>query len=486
MMEKNGAHFRMDLIRVLLLSSVCRVAFVDARFACWNKEFLHLKTLRSRSRSSQHHCHANDDYFEQVQQQMIGTNNGHCMNSVRQQRMSPTRRRRWSGGIPTNRNRNRNRNSPSAQTQMVSLEQQIQVPVLPNENPNSVSASSMNESVWLPWPFNLFIKRKSNVYNSISAYKEQQSDGNHSGAQLVFTYFQQKAKGGFQQMQQMGNALSFHLPPAAPPLLLLALLPTKLKPLETVVDTAASATTEAVATASSKLQLSTYLPNTIAKRLSLLSLGISVVCWADYEVRKKKRLTPIPLFFSTTPKSTDIQRAVLPPFLPEELPPIELDPVLGNMNNDSEIEVADVSVAELEDEHILFDANGNFDMNIPGLRRSINKISKAATPKPERFSRMIKSWQKMMRVKQRDDLELKRRKTIEKLLILQQLKKKEREKRGLLRKSKLYAGVSHVHNHWGASSGSNVTAEDAVVVNPLGYALVTGASRGIGRSLAGK
>ena len=92
----------------------------------------------------------------------------------------------------------------------------------------------------------------------------------------------------------------------------------------------------------------------------------------------------------------------------------------------------------------------------------------------------------MMRVKQRDDLELKRRKTIEKLLILQQLKKKEREKRGLLRKSKLYAGVSHVHNHWGASSGSNVTAEDAVVVNPLGYALVTGASRGIGRSLAGK
>ena len=253
-----------------------------------------------------------------------------------------------------------------------------------------------------------------------------------------------------------------------------------------VVDAAASATTEAVATASSKLQLSTYLPNTIAKRLSLLSLGISVVCWADYEVRKKKRLTPIPLFFSTTPKSTDIQRAVLPPFLPEELPPIELDPVLGNMNNDSEIEVADVSVAELEDEHILFDANGNFDMNIPGLRRSINKISKAATPKPERFSRMIKSWQKMMRVKQRDDLELKRRKTIEKLLILQQLKKKEREKRGLLRKSKLYAGVSHVHNHWGASSGSNVTAEDAVVVNPLGYALVTGASRGIGRSLAGK
>jgi short-subunit dehydrogenase len=367
--------------------------------------------------------------------------------------------------------------SSQSSTMMVSLDQQIQQS---QNTVNNVSAA-VNDSLWPPWPFNLLKKQKS---QSLSPSRIL-PDGDTSS---FFTFLRQRALGGLQQMQTMGNAVSFHLPPAATPLFLLAILPTRLKAME-VVEAAADAA------AASTNKIPTHLPNKVAKTLSLISLGTAVVCWADYEVRKKKRLTPLPLSFSSTNRHRDIQTVILPPFLPPPLPPIELDPVLGSMNNVDEKSNMDQVTAMANDGTLqdLLDTDGYFDMNIPKLKRSIDKI----LPKPERFSLTIRSWQKMMRVRQRDDLELKRRKIMDRLLVLQELKKQEREKQSLLQKSRnlITAHGLGLNTHYGSvtSSGSdnNVTATRTHHVSgigqresPLGYAVVTGASRGIGRAIA--
>jgi short-subunit dehydrogenase len=488
----------------LIVCSFLRGVSCESRFGIlgkannhWNKAHTHIGLSRPRSSHRRDDVlidnadadadadddDANDDRLEKILQEVVTRENQYLSkNSALPSTRSLGRRRKNS-----HQSYERTQLNPrsSSSTMMVSLEQQIQQ----QQNTNSdVPSTMMNESLWPPWPFNLIIKRKSQTSNNPSLSNDRQNGigDNQSGAQLFFTYLQQKARGGFQQMQQMGNALSFHLPPAAPPLLLLAILPTKLKPLE-VVDAAAG------------MQITSHLPNRIAKTLSLISLGTAVVCWADYEVRKKKRLTPIPLFFSSTRTSgtgthqyRDIRKVILPPFLPPPLPPIELDPVLGNMNpNDEGSNIEQVTAIANDDKlQDFFDSDGNFDMNIPRLKRSIDKI----LPKPERFSLTIRSWQKMMRIKQRDDVELKRRKILDRLLVLQQLKKQEREKHGLLQKSKMLItahglGQGIMNGNFGTVSDSNVTAIGSnggigQRESPLGYALVTGASRGIGRALA--
>jgi len=310
-------------------------------------------------------------------------------------------------------------------------------------------------------------------------------------------------------MQQFGSALSFHLPPAAPPLILLALLPTKLKPMEMVtvpgvVDNINTNTASSMA--SSMATARTFLPNAIAKKLALASLGIAVLSWADYEVRKKKRLTPLPL----VEQYKDIRKAVLPPFLPEQLPPIELDPVLGGSWSESESENENngkgsgsdsdsgngIIIREEEEEQTkiaeeveklqLFDAEGNFDVNIPALKRSIHKLYQAAAPKPQRVNTLIQSWKRMNRLRQREEADLKRRKIMDELLILQQLKKQKKRAFSLkMASQRITAPISNGYGYgYGSSNstliGSNISARQG----PLGYALVTGASGGIGRALA--
>lgn len=104
---------------------------------------------------------------------------------------------------------------------------------------------------------------------------------------------------------------------------------------------------------------------------------------------------------------------------------------------------------------------------------------------------VLQSWKKMNHLRKRQDMELKRKKIMEELVLLKEIKMRHNksEKKHRLQRAK----DMMKKEYWQGSS--NTTVKDGTVSHmpdlyqisrdlPLGYALVTGASRGIGRSIA--
>ena len=404
-----------------------------------------------------------------------------------------------------------------------------------------------SQSPWPPWPFNLLKKpqnRNSNSNNDSTQTRFKNSSNNNlSGAQLLTSYLRLKAKGGFEQMQQVGTALSFHLPPAAPPLILLAILPTAAHStkLLNVVEKSASSVNANINAIASSSGATTFMPNLsiLSKQLALSSLSIAVLSWADCEVRKKKRLTPLPL----SRQYRDIRKTILPPFLPEQLPPLSLDPLLkessSSSSSTSSMEPRQKLANVLSDAAIQsnvksfksqktgrsidtntstsdkIDENDSDEImiqnldNLDNLKRSIHKLYEKA-PKPQRLQVILQSWKKMNHIRQREEMDMKRQKIVEELLLLKEIKRRQQEMKmrdkerfsvkkatglmyhkgkDLLQGNSTSTGVST--SSAGGTSGNmgmgrqyEAQGQRQRQEPPLGYALVTGASRGIGRAIA--
>ena len=241
----------------------------------------------------------------------------------------------------------------------------------------------------------------------------------------------------------VSSDLSFHLPPAAPPLLLIALLPSR------------QAASDAVAKASGAI----VRKSSFARRVSLTSLGVAIVSWAHYEIRQQKRLVPLPL----REEYRDYKKALLPPFLPEALPPLE-DSSAGLAAADEQMEAAETDEeiaqrrAKLRKEMGSDDALLSDDVR-SRIKRELEYLYRAA-PKPDTVVPTLQELLKKRMVRARREEDIRRKAVVEELLALQALKKISRKKNG--------------------GSKQNIDENEA----PLGYALVTGASRGIGRALA--
>lgn len=347
-----------------------------------------------------------------------------------------------------------------------------------------------SESLWPPWPFNQLHKPRSVMLRNGSSSNNNDDDDrqsrNRPGIKQIVSYLRLNAKGSFAQIQQLGSAFSYHLPPAAPPLLLLAVLPTR------------------NLQASSSSSVTTILAiEKIAQKMALASLGIAVLSWADYENRKRRKLTPLPL----APQYENIRKAVLPPFLPEELPPMELDPVLISSSSSSPIVAPPVSVSTAENENDSSDksssnitasetdvsasSHDNYlqtllknSTDIDAIKNSIHKFYEKA-PTPRYVNRVFQSWKKMNHLRKRQDLEMKRRKIMEELIFLKEIKMRHYKKQTSYYSSHKKArdflmSIKSTTGNNNLNGDIQEIAKDA----PLGWALVTGASRGIGRSIA--
>ena len=232
----------------------------------------------------------------------------------------------------------------------------------------------------------------------------------------------------------MGSQLWFHLPPAGAPLILLSCIPQ-----QRVLDVEGAGEL-LVKTAPA------FLVNGFVRNLVLASFGLALISWANSEVNRSRRLTPLPL----PGQYRDIYQAMLPTFLPEEVPDVDTE-ILRSM----EKRVEDIPKDREEDR----EAEGLS----PRLRRHIQNIYNVAEQKPRTLRTTFREWKRMRELRRLEEAKVRRASIMDELIALQALKKKA----------------------FGKTKGRAADVEsDNEPERPLGYALVTGASRGIGRALA--
>jgi hypothetical protein len=188
-----------------------------------------------------------------------------------------------------------------------------------------------------------------------------------------------------------------HLPPAAHPFLLIASIP--------------------------RHQTIPLLSNPLARSIGLASIGMAIVSWAHCDWYRQKSLVALPLVHR------DVHRAMLPPFLPEEVSSLQLT------SNDSS------SPDQITNHALLIEEKGN-----KWLPRPFRQQWKPSWP----FR-----WQTTRKERHVQRLHERRRAIYDELVALQTLKRQPKMK-----------------------------TKSEVVEEALGYALVTGASKGIGRAIA--
>ena len=237
--------------------------------------------------------------------------------------------------------------------------------------------------------------------------------------------------------QEVGSMLWFHCPPAAPPLMLLASIPRKQKLDNAVVEA---------------MIYKTVIPlwsNSFVRNLALSGAGLAVMSWVHAELQRRRRLTPLAL----ADRYKDLNRAILPPFLPEEIPVVFIE------DDDDEEETVEAETIQNPDDALPL-----------RLHRHWKQFTRKA-PASVSFGKRIQEWRRMRRLRICERNNAHRLAIMDELIALQTLKKKARRQRA---------------SHFGkpvanTESDDPATKDDR---NSLGYALVTGASRGIGRAIA--
>ncbi|CAB9501870.1 Testosterone 17-beta-dehydrogenase 3 [Seminavis robusta] len=365
---------------------------------------------------------------------------------------------------------------------------------LGNSNGNHRTKKRRREGsnkLWPPWPFNL-LQRSSRTVSSSDIDEIQQYRGQGPVVRMgsvMFSFFGQRARVSFKELQCVGSRLWFHLPPMTPPLILLTLLPRQ----EAQVITSAETGVQAVVQR-------TVVPlwsNPLARYLVLTGFSFAIMSWAHSELNRLRRLTPLPLNYAYR----DIHSAVLPHALPEEVP----EPYLVVEDDDEEEETADNTNHDDTNSLDLLastDASNDSDTNSttttahasstisqklvasvpPRLQRHLHQLglggtadddddddesSSSSRQKPKR--RLLgTNWRKNMKhmrdVRRAESQKVKRMAIYDELVALQAIKRK---------------AISNKPQRKHAKVADPNDSEE-----PLGYALVTGASRGIGRAIA--
>ncbi len=314
-----------------------------------------------------------------------------------------------------------------------------------------------------PWPINILQERWNNKRESLAQMKaeneiagELDDDGTSrissypSMGALFFAYARQQARIGFRQISEISAQVWYNLPPSAPPLILLASIPRNIKIKE--------------ASGESFRRIIPVFSDPFARSIVLAGLGIAVVSWSNQELQRKRNLTPLALSALSDEQGVKgcgrVSRVFLPPFLPEVVPEPEIDALLGPNVDKSELHEAEADelVENGFEESILSNVS-------PKIRRHLGGIYETTTTTSRRFFRnYYKDWLQGRAVRKREVAKIRRNRVYDELVALQALKKRQRTTK--------------------YKSGTKANASKDSQTPELGYALVTGASRGLGRAIA--
>jgi short-subunit dehydrogenase len=188
--------------------------------------------------------------------------------------------------------------------------------------------------------------------------------------------------------------------------------------------------------------------NSFARNLVLASLGVAILSWSHSELNRRRHLVPLPL----PDQYQDISRAILPTFLPEEVPDVDIE-ILRSM--EKQVEDDDLRSKQVEESDVVEGLS-------PRVRRHLQNIYQVAEQKPRTLHTTLRQWGRMRYLKRLEQAKVRRAGIVDELVALTALKKKT------IKRKKL----------------RDLTTRDKEPVESLGYALVTGASKGIGRAVA--
>jgi len=303
--------------------------------------------------------------------------------------------------------------------------------------------------MWPPWPLNL-IQRDDHHHdkdddgsrNTDDKHRKVGSQSQNkdlavtaantypSAAALAMAWCLQNARIGLRQLQEVGSMLWFHLPPSLPPLLAVSCIP---RSMETG-------------------RIIPLVKDPFVRTLVLGGFGVAVLSWAHQELHRKRRLTPL----IGVPQP--VSRVFLPPFLPDVVPEPEMEALQQSSNTDVDSQSSE-------------DASQIFSMLSPRFRKHLSDIYESSplrknSDNPLRFRGFFKERKRKQEVRKREAAKIRRSTIFDQLVALQAIKRNSSKPQ---------------------KSSSQTTGGESVPIKATeerGYALVTGASQGIGRALA--
>jgi short-subunit dehydrogenase len=316
-----------------------------------------------------------------------------------------------------------------------------------SDDPN-FQEPSRRPSAWPPWPLSLLTQQSRS--SAQAAFLDDEPY--RPPASRLWSVTRQSVRVGLKNFQTVGIQLWFHLPPAAPPFFMLALIPQKHN---IVLDSG-----EVVMKRAAPL-----IVNPFARRLAGLSLGLAIMSWSHYELNTRRKQTPLPL----AKKYKYLNWAILPPFLPEQVTIDVVEQVRQEQERDKEA-FLESAEAELDDAPLT-------------MRNRVANVWHGAP----RLKSTVREWRRMREYRHRERQNAHRLAVMDELIALQTLKK---EKEARIRNRKMMRGGNGTGRgsgngrHRGNPAEARKLAATNSTEDDLGYALVTGASRGIGRALA--
>jgi short-subunit dehydrogenase len=295
--------------------------------------------------------------------------------------------------------------------------------------------------MWPPWPISLF--QRNHDQEAESSDKEGDEGFNPSSASvteyeypstamLMLAYLRQRMRIWSRQCEEIGSQVWMNLPPALPPLILMASIPRK-------IVTEDPRTGQEITR-----RIFPVFSNPLARSMIAFGLGFAVLSWSQQELKRKRKLTPLPLAISYE----SVSRVFLPPFLPEDVPEPELealDKVVAATNADG-----DEANEEEENDNMLSKVS-------PKIRKHISELYATASNPHKNIQYYLQEWKRGRLARKREAAKIRRLRIFDELVALQALKRK--------------AAAKH------RGKVQSTTSE-------TGYALVTGASEGIGRAIA--
>ena len=349
-------------------------------------------------------------------------------------------------------------------------------------------------SMWPPWPLNIMKERMNKMKYSLSTdlektsmddvtqnedreRKQQQSSTYPSVGALFFAYARQQTRIGIRQIREVSSQVWFNLPPAIPPVILLSSFPRRIK----VWEGGKASVVDAVAKSSEAALRSIPLFSSEPVRTFVLAgLGLAVISWGNQELQRKRKLTPLNLPAMNFEKKKkggrpQISRVFLPPFLPEDVTyDPEIEALLRSVDGELDLHKAAVQDDDNLSNHLI-GGDDDDEQNIlsrvsPKIRKHLSGIYATTTATPKRILQYKYSdWQHDRAARKREVAKIRRNRVFDELVALQVLKK--RQKAVSIKKKRKFGSTN-------AGAVVDGTEED------VGFALVTGASKGIGRAIA--